>query len=256
LLAKLIVEDRARAGLSPLSWDEAAARASQAHVDDMARQGFAAHVGSDGSVPEERATRAGVAHAVMENVGCVADGQTRALETAPRFTRAEIEAIHGAFMNEAPPFDGHRRNVLGPWHGGIGVGLSRAAGVSRPCVVVLLVARDGRLDPIPREATLGDVLRVSGVVAPPNAAAYVSVARLPARGTPTAAELNRTGAYVPPQPHTAVEVEADPSGPGAFSARVPLDDQRAAGTYAIGVWARLAGAPDPVLIGLRTILVR
>lgn len=256
LLAELVAADRARAGLPLVAWDEAAASAAQAHVDDMTRNGFAAHIGTDGSVPEERATRAGVGHAVMENIGCIADARPRALETAPRFSRGEIEAIHRAFMDEAPPFDGHRRNVLGPWHGAIGVGLARAVGVARPCVAVLLVAREGKLDPLPREAVLGDLLLVSGIVAPPNAAAYVSAARLPARGPQAPADLNQTGSYAPPRPYIAVEVERDPSAPGAFKARVPLDDHRTAGTYAVGVWARLAGATEPILIALRTVAVR
>lgn len=256
LLTQLVAADRARAGVGALAWDEAAARASQAHVDDMASHGFAAHIGTDGSVPEERATRAGVGRAVMENVGCVADGRARVLEADPRFSRQEIEAVHAAFMNEAPPFDGHRRNVLGPWHGSLGIALARPVGVARPCVAVLLVARDGKLDPIPREAALGDVLAVSGVVSPPHAAVYVSAARLPLRGRPSPVELNQTGAYVPPEPYVAVAVEADPSAIGAFKARVPLDDHRIAGTYAIGVWARLAGAAQPVLIELRTLVVR
>ena len=55
----LINRDRAKAGLSKVVLDEAASTAGLRHARDMAANGFTGHVGSDGSVPEQRYTESG-----------------------------------------------------------------------------------------------------------------------------------------------------------------------------------------------------
>jgi uncharacterized protein YkwD len=44
---------------SPIAWSDSLARAAQTHADDMARHGFAAHTGSDGSTAPDRAQAQG-----------------------------------------------------------------------------------------------------------------------------------------------------------------------------------------------------
>lgn len=64
----------------PLTRSPALDDAARAHAEDMARNSFLAHTGSDGSNPGERVTRAGYDwHVVAENV---ASGQTSADEVA------------------------------------------------------------------------------------------------------------------------------------------------------------------------------
>src|SRR5262249_7626837 len=58
----LINRDRKAQGLTALSWDETASLAGQRHADDMATHGFTAHVGTDGSLPEQRYTDVGGSH--------------------------------------------------------------------------------------------------------------------------------------------------------------------------------------------------
>ena len=55
----LVNHDRAEHGLAPVVMDDAASRAGQRHAEDMARVGYTAHWGSDGSVPEQRYSEAG-----------------------------------------------------------------------------------------------------------------------------------------------------------------------------------------------------
>lgn len=43
----------------PIEWSDTLAMAAQAHADDMARNGFAAHTGSDGSTAPDRAVARG-----------------------------------------------------------------------------------------------------------------------------------------------------------------------------------------------------
>jgi uncharacterized protein YkwD len=44
---------------SRIEWSDTLAKAAQAHADDMARNGFAAHTGSDGSTAQDRAVSKG-----------------------------------------------------------------------------------------------------------------------------------------------------------------------------------------------------
>jgi uncharacterized protein YkwD len=112
LMLSLINRDRAKAGLSPVLLDEAASKAGLRHARDMARTGFTGHIGTNGSVPEQRYTESGGVHFVQENAACLFDGKARKLNAAPRFDPAKLAALQKMFMDEVPPNDGHRQNVL------------------------------------------------------------------------------------------------------------------------------------------------
>jgi uncharacterized protein YkwD len=51
--------DKAFAAAAPLAWNQALGQAAQLHSEDMAQHHYFQHVQPDGSVPAERATRAG-----------------------------------------------------------------------------------------------------------------------------------------------------------------------------------------------------
>ncbi|MFL5540172.1 MAG: CAP domain-containing protein [Longimicrobiaceae bacterium] len=75
-VARLVNEHRARIGCPPLAWDALAARAAQAHSDDMARRGFFSHVSPEGRNVGDRLRAAGANwRAVGENI---AQGQPTA----------------------------------------------------------------------------------------------------------------------------------------------------------------------------------
>jgi uncharacterized protein YkwD len=56
---KMINRHRAANGLQPLSIDARLNAAAKAHASDLARRGATTHRGSDGSLPKDRARRAG-----------------------------------------------------------------------------------------------------------------------------------------------------------------------------------------------------
>src|SRR5450432_4722149 len=95
----LVNHDRAEYGLSPVTLDDAATRAGQRHADDMAKAGYTAHWGTDGSVPEQRYSEAGGTDFVQENAGCLADGKARTLEALPHFTAQQLARVEHAFMD-------------------------------------------------------------------------------------------------------------------------------------------------------------
>lgn len=95
-------------GLPPLERNEALQRAAEAHAEDMARNTFMSHTGSDGSSPFKRIDRMGYKWtAAGENV---AAGQQT------------VDAVMKTWLGDL----GHRRNIMGGYkHLGAAVRLSR-----------------------------------------------------------------------------------------------------------------------------------
>jgi len=257
----LINRDRATDGLAPVAWDETAARAGQIHADDMVRNGYTAHWGTDGSVPELRYTEVGGVHMVQENAGCFADGRERELDPRPQFEPAAIEKVEDAFFHERAPHDGHRKNILKRWHTHVGVGLAKAKGVDVVCVAQEFTDQYGTYDELPRSAKVGQKIRVSGAVSSPARLVGVGIARIAFPPRRTGAELLQTGTYPVPAPYvtyfpkgfvTPIPVTVQGS---RFSIEVPLTDRGQKGLYQVSVWGEVPGTKDFVMISLRTIRV-
>ena len=158
----LINRDRKAAGLEPVTLDPVASVGAERHARDMARHGFTAHWGSDGSVPEQRYTEAGGTDKAQENVACLFDGVPRDLDPAPRFDPALLERLEQMFMDEVPPNDGHRRNILKPSHQRVGIGLAQPSAVNQPCLAQEFVDDWGDYSELPREAPRKVTLHVAG----------------------------------------------------------------------------------------------
>ncbi|MGR3495568.1 CAP domain-containing protein [Citreimonas sp.] len=110
---------RTEAGVHPVVQSEVLTRVAQGHALDMARNGFFAHRGSDGSRIGQRAKRAGFNYcSVAENL---AMGQTSLAQTL-------------ASWRVSP---GHYRNMVSPKH--TRYGLARAEGD----IWVLVLGRPG-----------------------------------------------------------------------------------------------------------------
>jgi uncharacterized protein YkwD len=259
----LVNRDRAELGLEPVELDDVASDAGQRHAEDMARVGFTAHWGSDGSVPEQRYTEAGGEHLVHENAACFFDGTLRELDPEPRFVPQLIEKIQHAFMSEVPPHDGHKKNILIPTHNRLGVGIAKPLGVDEPCLAQEFVDVYGEFDDVPKSAKLGDRIEVSGSVSEPASFGAVGIARsdLPEPMSPK--ELNATSTYAMPTPYATffpegfvtprpVRVEG-----ARFEIELELDKTRGPGRYSISVWGRFPGKGNELsMVSLRTLLVR
>jgi uncharacterized protein YkwD len=256
----LVNRDREKHGLEPVVWDEAAAKAGQRQADDMGKNGFTAHIGSDGSVPELRYTEAGGDGMVMENVGCVADGEERDIARDPKFSPESLERVQKAFMDEVPPMDGHKRNILTKWHTSLGVGLAQPKGFDIACMAQEFVDDYGDYDELPDKATVGSKLRIGGRLRSPAVIAGVGVARIDKPKPRKPKDLNRTGGYAIPKPFVTyftrgfkTPIVVDVNG-NAFGIEVPL--QEGAGLYEISVWAKLPQSKDLLMVSLRTLEVR
>ena len=255
----LINRDRAKTGLSKVVLDEPASNAGLRHARDMAANGFTGHVGSDGSVPEQRYTEGGGSDFVRENSACLFDTEQRKLSDSPRFDPAKLSALHKMFMDEVPPNDGHRRNVLHPLHNRVGIGLALPADGLQPCLAQEFVDDYGEFEPLPREAKPGAKLRAAGTVAKPLAFGGVGIGRTPLPRAVPRQRLNG-GVYRIPAPDTMYY-------PAGFKTPKPVkvDGQRfsielslgkTAGSYAVSIWAKKASSPELFMISMRTITVR
>ena len=256
----LVNRDRAEHGLSQLVMDDVASRAGQRHADDMAREGYTAHWGSDGSVPEQRYTEAGGSDFVQENAGCLADGKLRKLDALPRFEAAQLERVERAFMNEKPPHDGHRRNILKPGHTGFGVGVAKPSGVDLACLSQEFVDDYGDYDALPKSASPGALLHIEGDVKGALVFGGVGIGHIDAQQPLSATYLNTTYTYAVPSPSdlyfpkgfvTKKPVEVNGKH---FRIDVPLGKVGRAGRYEVSVWGKFPGTGEQLeMVSLRVV---
>lgn len=256
----LINRDRATQGLRPVVLDEGPpTEAAARHVRDMTRHGFTGHWGSDGSVPELRYTEAGGDDIVQENAACLADGNERPIDDKGPFDADEIERFEGAFFNEKPPHDGHRQNILNPWHNRVGVSFARAEGTHTVCVVQEFVDDYGSYGPLARKARPGQTLRVEGAMKAPATFGGIGLARtdLPKPRRPDLRPIS----YAMPSPFVSyfpagyktpapVHVNGD-----KFWLDLPLTD-KGPGLYEVQIFARLPGKGNRLEpVSMRTVRV-
>ncbi len=256
----LVNRDRAAAGLAPVVLDDVATRAGQRHADDMARAGYTAHWGTDGSVPEQRYSDAGGTDFVQENAGCLADGKPRTLESAPRFSAAQLERVEHAFMDEKPPRDGHRKNILKATHAALGIGVAKPVAVDLACLSQEFVDDFGDYAALPKVARAGATLHIEGDVKGSVAFGGVGIGRIDLEQPLTATYLNSTYTYAVPSPEdlyfpkgfvTKLPVELNGKH---FRIDVPLGKGGRAGRYEVSVWGKFPGAGSQLdMVSLRVV---
>ncbi|MFF9089529.1 CAP domain-containing protein [Streptomyces sp. NPDC014991] len=101
---RLVNDERAKAGYSPLSANSSLTSLAGVFSDDMAARGFFDHTDPDGRTPWDRAARAGITDLGGENI---ARGQS------------DAAAVVQAWMDSP----GHRANILNPDFKTLGVGV-------------------------------------------------------------------------------------------------------------------------------------
>ncbi len=164
MVVDLVNQDRQKAGLTPVTWDETAARAAVQHVQEEADKGYISHWGMDGAKPQLRYTRAGGLDAVDENesVTLWLQGGFQGVSKADLY---KIVAQHESLMvNEQPPNDGHRKNILDPHHTGVGIAI--AVGKYGIAMAQEFTNHYAVLNPVPLTAASGSTVTLSGRIFP------------------------------------------------------------------------------------------
>jgi hypothetical protein len=266
-MVDLINRDRASFKLPPVVLDEGApTRAGQVHAEDMATHGYLGHWGTDGSVPEQRFSEAGGADMVLENASCFTDERPRKLDANPRIDPKNVEQAEEMFFHETPPHDGHRKNILKPWHKKVGIGVAQPTAtpteIPVPCFAQEFIDPYGSYASVPRKMRVGDTLHVEGSLTAPAEFAGLGLARVDAAKPLAVDELNRRRTYPVPTPYqmywppgfqTPIPVKVAGKH---FAIDVPVTDSGKAGMYELSIWAMMPGTSDPVMVSLRTLQLR
>jgi Cysteine-rich secretory protein family len=113
-----INEDRVRAGLAPVAWDDAVSRVADEFCARQVAERTRGHFLMDGIPPYARTGFAGI-------FGKGAENSVSWLTSASSFTEPSVALAlsgHRDMMSEEPPADGHRRTILNPEMTHVGVG--------------------------------------------------------------------------------------------------------------------------------------
>lgn len=278
-MVKIINRDRATVGAPPVVLDsDVPTKAGQAHSDEMAVNGYLSHWTMDGRKPDQRYTDAGGRDAVAENAyasleGAAAEstGEPRKLElhSSQVFHRYELDNIEGDFFNEKPPNDGHRVNIIDPFHTNIGIGLSFAssfgAGVRTACAQEF-VTKHADFGAIPNTVAAGQKFTVTGKLKPGVHIKSIDFRWEELPKPMTVAELNKTSSYgmpekvvasyfpVPEQPTAEIKVTPNAEG-DQFSVEISVDKDWQPGLYYMCTWADVIPGKEEALISTRTFTV-
>jgi len=226
----------------------------------MAHSGYTAHWGTDGSVPEERYSDAGGTDFVQENAGCLADAKTRELDKSPRFSAQMLERVEKAFMDEKPPHDGHRKNILKPGHTALGIGVAKPRGVDLACLSQEFVDDYGDYAALPKVAAAGSTLHIEGDMKGAVQFGGVGIGRIDLPAPLSPEHLNTTYVYAVPSPEDlyfpkgfVTKKPVEVSG-RHFKIDVPLGKAGKPGRYEVSVWGRFPGAGQQLdMVSLRVV---
>jgi hypothetical protein len=174
-----------------------------------------------------------------------------------------LREIEQAFVNEEPPHDGHRKNILKTTHTALGVGLSQPLGSRQPCMTQEFTDERGRYAKLPRSTRVGKVVQVSGEIQEPVTFGGVGISRIEPRVALSAKKLNSTSTYTVPAPYVTYFPEGYQTPKPVklqgrrFSIDLELSDQKQAGRYGISVWGAYPKDPEKlVMVSLRIIDVK
>lgn len=282
-MVELINKDRAREGLQSVELDDLACTAGQLHADEMSQMGYLSHWDTKGRKPDQRYTETGGKDFVMENCHLEFSGYPEddnqpgktiiySVSDNPRFTKKMLEHIQSGFINEKPPHDGHRKNILNPHHNKVGVGLSIATHGESERVACTQEFLNSylKLDDIPKTLKLGESLTVAGQMPSDLALHGIDVYWEDAPAPMTIKQLEETHSYGPPQTRflscfprsssasPAISVEKDAAG-DKFSLTIDTSGEGwKPGLHYVYVWGRRGdGATrELILCSSRTVLVK
>lgn len=119
-LIDVINSERAAHGLKPVWLDDLASRVATAAAKEAAEQNYLSSWNLQGETPYHRYAFAGGKHHVMENTYQL-NRKFRLSKSIKKVLGYLLDA-HYSMYNETPPNDGHRKNILNPWHTHVGIG--------------------------------------------------------------------------------------------------------------------------------------
>jgi len=117
-----INQNRRRAGADPVSMDILACRVANKMAQEAAVENFTGHWNTRGEKPYHRWSFAGGVDHISENAA--ARWSSAPLSGDLRSLQMYMRQAHDSFINEVPPYDGHRKNCIDPVHTHVGLGVA------------------------------------------------------------------------------------------------------------------------------------
>jgi uncharacterized protein YkwD len=261
----LINRDRAVYRLPPVSMDPIATVAAQKHTEEMSARGYMSHWDHDGNKPEARYTAAGGKDAVYENVSGWFDETGHALSKNQSFTKRELEVIESEFINEVPPHDGHRKNILDFAHNRVGIGLTLVddEGDRRVQCAQEFLDQKGTYCDIPKRLTRGTSFSVAGKLSKDITFEKVEIMWEPYPKPLSVKQLNQELPYEDPttsvltcSDKTANPVSVKRTADGdEFVVTITPGQDWNRGLYYIWVWGRTKADRVKFIVSNRTALL-
>ncbi len=247
-MVELINRDRQAAGLSPVQWDEIAARAAQAHAEEMASYVYLSHWNLAGYGPEHRYCFAGGRDAVRENVYAYYQRSSTGAGIPIQDWQTIVENAQEALMESA----GHRENILQPSHTHVGIGIGYNAALGEVRIAQEFIDRYVALDPLPEIAHRGDRVEVTGKILGGVSSPIINLAYEPFPTPMLVAALNQTATYAS---RAEVFQAINPRVEGnRFSATIRIGESYKPGLYHVRVWA--SRGSEYILVGNAILTVR
>jgi len=240
-VVRQISRDRTAVGLDSVQLDPFASSVSDQHCQEMAGRGYLSHWNLPGLLPHQRYHLAGGRDHVQENLSraTIISHRPAPIPTSPTEILPHLLRAHARLMDEQPPLDGHRKNILDPAHTHVGIGFAVVGGEFT--LAQLFVNRYAQLQELPRQLPKGSI-PVEGVMLRRDYGPYYCALFYEGEPRPqTPAELNQTYAYSDMEGEICGEVppwkmQFDP-GRGRFYLSVPIQE-RGPGYYHLLLWAR------------------
>ena len=241
--------ERSAARLAPVEFDSLSSQVSDRHCQEMAARAYLSHWNLRGLLPYHRYHLAGGRDYIQENLSrmTVISNLPNPISTQPADVQEHLLHAHERFMEEQPPLDGHRKNVLDPGHTHVGIGLAVVGGEFT--MAEEFVNRYIELTPLPELLPQGSI-RVDGRVLPrhlprePNDQFGPYYCALFYEGWPqirSVEELNRTYAYEDMSGDVRSKVPpwemSFSSSTGQFRFSVPVN-RAGPGYYHLVLWVR------------------
>lgn len=249
---KLINRDRALYNLPPVELDIEASAIGDEYCRTQIRNRTTGHFTTDGRPPYMRYSLAGGNDGVSENAAAWSANYRFSDRALYEMARRSQDAM----MAEVPPHDGHKRTILDPHATHVGIGLAWERGEFR-LVHEFIRRYVDWTRPLPRAATLNDLVRGSGkplqgcrieaVTVHHEARPEVMPAHV-ANAIDTYALPDKRREYTPRR-RGDLQVSSD----GRFTFNVPFTE--GPGVYTVVVWVRKDGASQPVAASNVSIVV-
>ena len=263
---RLINQDRAASGLSPVELDPESCAIADTYCEQQVRNRTTGHYTLDGYAPYMRYSFAGGNDGISENAAAWSANYTFSDRAVFDMARRSEEAM----VRERAPHDGHRRTILDPAATHVGIGLAWDGGEFR--MTQEFVRRYVTWTrPLPRAAGLHEPITASAKPAAGYRVEAISVHHEAIPVTLTARAANAIGSYSLPDarrdylPRLKTTVRSRYDGTfqvvreeysdgrrgdfsvaddGGFSFAVPFTD--GPGIYTVVVWVTRKGETTPI----------